>query len=397
MKKQNPIRKIVQLLLTIILLLPLNSCHKESDDNDVKTNSISGVWEFTIDPLESYQDTTVVHGYAAKDFDEYTSIFSEVYLYEDQSNNIKGETLGYRILGSKNGNSVKLDLYVYPNGGYDEFISIDSMRLFSSMELIVDEFGYLKGVGNYSEYDDYPNIIYDKYEVNARKLNDVTISYKESKGWSEKLCKLTSNVDDAMISDLTDNVFRPMHGCYGYKDGGGYYVFGHEGPGNKLPIYTATVYYPLEWSWCKVRKYDFTFTLGDENYGYAKLKEEIGKLEDILHISHNSGYDSENKYIEDLDDFERNFGGFAITVVYDTHTQNIGLYINHKGGDNKKILFHPFITNLTGALDILGGEVFVKSGETINDSWHLRRSDLLVCNSMLCVFYLIGTHKVNYN
>ncbi len=386
-------------LIAALIIMTFSTCNKDDDNNnEVETETnVSGEYEFNISPLVSFNDTTHIHGFSAGDYPEYISTITEVYLYEDESQNIKGETFGYKILGARNNHNVHLDLYVYPDGDYDETTPIDNMSLFSSMELILDEFGYLKGTGSYSEYPTFPNIIYNTYSVQARKLRDITISYKDTKGWSDKLCKLMSKFDSFLISAITDNVFRPMYGCYGHKDGGGYYVFGHEGPGNRLPIYTATVYFPLEWSWCKVRKYGFWFNLKGEVHSVTKLKEEIEKLDNELHIIEKWGFNDGAEYFSHMDDFIQNFGGFGISILYDSHTDNVGLFVNHESGSNRAVASHPFITTLAHKLNHLCGTVYIETGKDIHSHWHLRRSDFLVCNSPVFIIYLVGTHKVSYN
>lgn len=390
--------KFITLLALLILIF--SGCKKDDDDNNdnqTQYRTLSGEWEFTLSPLESFQDTSTIHGLSATDYEEYPATFSEVYLYENNNDEIKGQVLGYQIRGTRNEGNVQLDLYVYPDGAYDEFMPVDSMTLFSSMELQLDEFGLLKGTGSYTDYPDYPNIIYDTYEVSAMKINDITIPYKESKGWTDKICEVVSKFDSFLISTLTANIFRPMNGCYGQKDGGGYYVFGHEGPGNMLPIYTTTLYFPVEWSWCKVRNYGFSFDLKGEVWSYAKLKEEIDKMDEALKVFEKWGYNDGSEYFDDLDDFVDSFGGFAISILFDSHTHNIGLFVNHESGNKAEVRSHPIIEKLSHELDKLGGTVYVYSGKDIGSHWHLRRSDFLVCNSQIYIIYLIGTHKVYYN
>ncbi|NQU35635.1 MAG: hypothetical protein HQ521_20605 [Bacteroidetes bacterium] len=393
-------KNAIILLVSVFILFTLSTCQKDDDkDTEVesKTN-VTGEWEFTLTPLVSYIDTTQYHGATAGDFPEYPATISEVYLYEDESQNIIGEAFGYKIAGIRNDYNVHLNLYVYPEGPYDETISIDSMSIFSSMELSIDKYGYLKGSGEYFEYPIYPNIIYNTYTAQARKIRDITSSYKDTKGWTDKLCNIISKFDSFLISTLTDNIFRPMYGCYGHKDGGGYYVFGHEGPGNRLPIYTATVYFPMEWSWCKVRDYSFSFNLGSEVHSVTKLKEEIQKVDHALDVFHKWGFNDESEFFDHMDDFIQNFGGFAISILYDTHTDHIGLFVNHESKKSKQqIESHPFISTLMHELDKLCGGVYLDTGKDINSHWHVRRSDFLVCNSQIYIIYLIGTHKVSYN
>lgn len=394
------LKKLLLFFIAALILTTFSTCNKEEDkDEDVKqTTNATGEWEFTLTALVSYADTTSYHGMTASDYDEYPAIISEVYLYEDENQNILGEAFGYKIMGTRNDHNIHLDLYVYPEGPYNEMTPIDSMSLFSSMELVMDKFGYLSGTGEYSDYPIYPNIIYNTYNVQARKIRDITNSYKETKGWTDKLCNLISKFDSFLISTLTENIFRPMYGCYGHKDGGGYYVFGHEGPGNRLPLYTATVYFPLEWSWCKVRDYGFWFNLGGEVHSVTKLKEEIRKVDHALDVFHKWGFNDESEFFDHMDDFIQNFGGFAISILYDTHTDHIGLFVNHESKKSKQqIESHPFISTLMHELDKLCGEVYLDTGKDIHSHWHLRRSDFLVCNSQIYIIYLIGTHKVSYN
>ncbi len=388
-------RKLVIVLAIIIIAVPLKSCDKDNDDDQPENTGISGQWKFTLSPDASYQDPDTVHGLTAADFNESSSTYDEVYLYEDENQNIYGETMGYKIGGKRNGTSVDLILYEFPEGPIDESLQISDLEPFTNMHLTIDEFGRLNGHGDYIEDPDQEWTKVDTYFVEAVKINDITIP-ELKKSIKYILCDLASTFSSFAISFLSDGVFRPMASCYGHKSGGGYYAFGHEGPGSIFPIYTQTVYIAWEWSWCKVRKYHFKINLKDEVLTYEALKLELEHIEKTWNLSHKLNFGSYEELVQVLDDFWQNYGGFAITIAFNTHTQNASVYVNYEHGKSSDVKHHPLVEAIKSLANDFADEVFVYEGKDIHDSFHMRRSEI-GCNSKIVFFYLFGTHKVNYN
>ena len=398
MKTLFNMKRLVVLILFAVAVIPLNSCHKNNDqeNSNQDKSTISGKWEFVVSPKESYQDTTTIHGAAATDYKEGSSSYDEVYLYEDKENNIYGELWGYKIIGTRNGNSVQLNFYEFPDGPFNENTALENMILFTQMELTVNEFGLMNGSGSYSEQPDQEWTKVDTYFINANKLNDITNPNLKS-SFKHILCDLASTFSSFMISGLTKGIFRPMANCYGHKSGGGYYAFGHEGPGSILPIYTQTFYMAWEWSWCKVRKYDFNIDLKGESIGYEALKDLIREEEPILQVLDKLGMSSFESVEEQFDVFYRLYGGFAISIAYDTHTHNISLYVNHEKGSSYDAAHSDLVLAIRDGLDHFCHHVYVYAGKNIHDSFHMRRSHTGLCNSDIIIFYLFGTNNVNYD
>ncbi|MBN2639939.1 MAG: hypothetical protein JXR65_12725 [Bacteroidales bacterium] len=392
----QPIRflSFFQLVFILLFIISCNDFNYDSSGNEPM--SLSGKWSFQISPDKSYEDTSVLHGVSATQIPEGTSIYSEVYLYENKEHDIYGETWGYKIKGKHIGNNVELYLYEYPDGLYNSDVQIEEMNLFSHMQLIVNDYGILDGSGLYMQDENRPWTYVDTYLVEANKLNEISNAHLKT-SLKEVLCDVASTFSSFAISYLTDGYFRPMSSCYGHKDGGGYYAFGHEGPGSILPVYTQTVYVAWEWSWCKVRKYDFQIKLEGEALGYEILKTTIKENEPNFRIIEKLGFDSFENFEVALNDFHEKFGDFAISMAYDTYTHNISLYVNHVSGSALESSAHSLVQTISDNLKPHSNGVNVYSGHTIEDSWHMKRSDFGVCNSKIIFVYLFGTNNVLYN
>ena len=389
-------------LLLLFVLVTLFACKDDDDDAELipVNNDISGLWEFTLSPDEIFLDTSVHHGNSPADYDFYSSINEEVYLYQDEIGNVIGFSGTFKFSGKLTGKMLDLDVYVNPDGLLVQERPIDEMIKMSEMILTINDFGMMEGSGSYLEDQYFIDLKDDKYEVTARKLNgfdkSMPVSYQYqndliTKGIKDDICKIIFTVSSWIISDLTDGIVRTMSSdCWLHKDGGGYYAFGHEGPGSLFPILTQSMYYPLEWSLCKVRDYGFKISLGGENISYTALKNSIqGTL--VKEIFKKLGFSDFAELELAMDAFYQEYGGFGITIFYDTHTNHTGLYVNHEKGTGAEnsALIHA----MKGAF----GSHYVYAGKDISDKWSLRRSDFLVCNTPIVICYVIGTNHVSYN
>jgi hypothetical protein len=407
MKNQDLIEKIVAksniniIVFGLILLLILGtfiSCEKTTEYVCCPdTTSINGRYEFTLVPGISFQDTTLIKGKRGTDFPEYSATYDDVYMYEDGEGNVIGNSKTWKISGSRSGQDLTLDLYVHPQGPINIEIPVDSMYKFSTMNLIINEYGNLEGDGIYYTYEYYPELEDETYTLFANKISG--LSFKEGEGnYRFNFCDIVSSISSFLISTLTDGVFRPIGNCYLHKDGGGYYIFGHEGPGSIFPVYTQTIYLPWEFSWCKVRKYGFDIDIKGEAIGYEALKDKLELLDNVLkHFFEKLGFPSLDLLFDAMDDFHQQFGGFAFSTAYDSHTHNLSIYVNHKQGSSEDAKNHLLTQTLKAAFEPYVSSVYVYAGSNIYDSWHLRRSDIGVCNSTLVIMYLFGTHNVNYD
>ncbi len=404
MKKRN-----FTYLMFVFLVGIVFSCKDKDENNDVYlvTNDISGQWEFTLTPDQNYMDTTEIHGHTAAEFDVYSSVNDEVYLYQDGTGNILGFSGTFKLSGTITGNKISLIVFIHPDGNYLPERPIEDMNRFSEMELTLDNYGMMEGTGGYLPYEIFPNMTQNTYTVKARRINVIeksgvlTDSFKDGlaiTGWENDICKIIFSIGSWVLSAITDGVVRTMSSdCWLHKDGGGYYAFGHEGPGSLFPILTQSVYYPLEWSACKVRKYGFYITIESENISYEALKNSVINSPPVKDLFEKLGFTGIPELEQALDDFYTEFGGFGISIFYDTHTNNLGLYVNHKKGSSYDAEHSTLVQCMKAAFDSFVGTVYVSAGSSIHDDWHLRRSDFLICNTPILIGYVIGTHNVKYN
>ena len=389
-------------LLILFVFVVLFSC-KDDDNNDNITfdqKDISGQWEFSLIPDEIFPDTTVYHGQSPADYEFYSSVNEEVYLYQDDKGNVIGFSGTFKLSGKLAGNMLSLDIFVNPDGLFIPERPIDEMIKMSEMILTINDFGMMEGSGSYLEDPYFNDLKDDKYKVTARRINvfdkSMPVSYQYqndliTKGIKDDICKIIFSITSWVIADLTDGVVRTMsQDCWLHKDGGGYYAFGHEGPGSLFPILTQSIYYPLEWSCCKVRDYGFEVSLEGENISYEALKQSILGTT-VKEIFKKLGFGDFAELEQAMDEFYQEYGGFGITIFYDTHTNHTGLYVNHEKGSGAEN--SALIQALKGAF----GSHYVYAGKDIHDHWSLRRSDFLVCNTPIIICYVIGTHNVKYN
>lgn len=298
-------------------------------------------------------------------------------------------------------------VYVNPEGSYLPERNIEEMNQFSEMELTLDDYGMMEGTGGFLPYEIFPNIVEDTYIVKARRINIIeksavsTGSYKDGlavTGWENDLCKIIFSIGSWVLSDITYGVIRTMsRDCWLHKNGGGYYAFGHEGPGSLFPILTQSLYFPLEWGACEVRRYSFEITIEGENISYEALKNSVLNSPPVKELFKKLGFTGISELEQALDDFYAEFGGFGISIFYDTHNNHLGLYVNHIKGSSDAAINSALVQTMKAAFGRFVGEVYVYAGSSINDHWHLRRSHFLVCNSPILIGYVIGTHNVNYN
>ena len=137
--------------------------------------------------------------------------------------------------------------------------------------------------------------------------------------------------------------------------------------------------------------------LKGKTIGYDALKAEIHSMEPVFELLKKLGFGSTTEFIDFLDDFYNKFGGFSFSTAYDTHTHNMSLFVNHEKGSSYDAKHHAMVEIMKDGLDNLCSEIYVFAGKDIYDTFHMKRSDVGVCNSVLIIFYLFGTNNVNYN
>ena len=395
---------ITMVMLTLVLML-FNTCKKEDDDNNNEETetTITGQWEFILSPDISSPDTTVAHGFTGADFGESAAISDEVYLYENSEGKIEGFSGPIKLKGQISDKTVTLNVYVNPDGDYDPTLPIEKMTLISKVNLTVEDFGFMEGEGTYEPYADYPNIVNNTYTVNARMLSAIRNgsylkSIDEVSHWYDFVCNEIDKLVGWIADHYSDGKVRPMDGCSFHKNGGGYYVLGHEGPGKDYDLFSTTLYYPYEWCRCGTRSYSFQIGQKSEHMSIDKLKEKV-ESSSIKDLAKKLGFDIPDDLTFGLQLFYNEFGGFAITMGYSTNTNNLSLYVTHDNGSSSDAKNHILITTIKAALEKIDDvhDVSVYAGHTIHDHWHLKRSFHFNCNSPLVFTYIMGTHNVNFD
>ncbi len=398
-------RPLATLSISIVLLslIAFSSCKKDNNTTGRSENvSLTGSWKFTLSPDKSIPDTTLIKGIRGSDEPEYAADFEDVFLYENKSGHITGDyNNSFRFEGTRKKDSVIIKVFNRKNGFVDPVDNTKEMNHISTMRLKIDSSGYLTGKGSYEVNPDYVGAEKETYFVTAKKRSDITTPFpgqKELKSsLSHELCNIESSISSFFISYMSDNTFRPMGNCYLEKDGGGYYIFGHRGPGSILPIYTQTVYFPLEWSWCKVRKYHFAIELQGKIRAIEILKWIIKNKPPTKDFYAKIGFATLEELNMAIDDFYNKFGGFAISLGYDKMTHNLSFYLNTEKGSRGDIISHPLTRNIATSMVPHVHNIYYFTGKNIYDEWHLRRSDFTVCNTPLLFVYVLGTNQVYYN
>lgn len=399
MKTLMKFQKIaISFLIAALVMMTFSTCNKDDDDNTQHSENVSGKWEFILAPDVIVPDTTIAHGYTGTDFEEYASINDEVFLYQDENGNIKGFAGAFKLTGKLDGKNLSLQVYINPDGEYDPMRPIEEMGKFSIMTLVLNDFGLMAGTGTYEENPEFPNIENNTYLVEARMLTPIRnfkSGMEDNHLWSF-LCKELDKLANWIASDLTDGKVRGMGGCSLYKDGPGYYLLGHKGPGDFHSIFTTTIYYPYQWYHCHNRTYGFEISLEEENISLDALIHDINST-DIKELAKKLGFTIPDDLPFGVELFYNEFGGFGISMAYDTKTHNISIYVNHTKGSSEDAKNNILIQNIKSAFEPHAKNVSVFAGSSVHDTWYLTKSAHFTCNTPLVITYLLGTHNVNYN
>jgi hypothetical protein len=387
--------------MIVILVGIAISCKDDSDGTVAPiSQDISGQWQFILIPDQVYQDTTLINGQRGTDFEVYSSSTDEVFL-KQTGNQVTGSLGPLKITGTINGNQVVLNVYEHPDGNYVKERPLNEMVHFSDMTLQLNEDMTMEGTGIYQ-----PSIVYPYLTQNTLKVKATRIPYGFKSGlgntavssWENELCKVLATITSWVISGLTDGIVRPMSSnCWLYHDGGGYFTFGHEGPGSVLPVFTTTLYYPFEVSCCHCREYGFNISLGGQNISYTVLKDLFLNHQPITNLAAKLGFSDINALIQAMDSFYSLTGEFALSLFYNCNTGSITLYANTQNGSQNEVLNEPLILSIASAFKAHASSVYVYAGNSINDNYYLRRSPAFICNTPIVVCYLFGTNKAEYN
>lgn len=366
------------------------SCGDDSDNiNNSVSGNLTGKWEFNITPLNVYQDTTLINGNRDSDFPVESSLNDEVYLYQS-GDRIFGNSGFFQFRGTVS-DSIRLTVFEPVEGRFGQ----DTAMLKSSeMTLSGNQFGFLEGIGKISIDWDTAGVIYDTYRISARKTADISpqniSSIITAVNPVEVICNKVSSLMSMLIGYITDNYFRPMENCWGHKVRGGYYLFGHIAPGNLQAIYTQTVYFPMEWSFCKAKKYHFKME-------YNSVINKVSELEELVgyypHWLENVGFNDLGVFNSQAESFNQQYGNFALIVGLSLLTNKISIYVINEAG-SPDAHTHPFVQTVSNKLRVHFRDVNFSSGKNITDKIHLKRSDFVVCNTPVLFCYLFGTVNV---
>jgi len=390
--------------MSVVMLLAMTfSCTNESDDPDPLTaGDISGQWSFVLVPDLVYNDTALVKGHRGGDFDVYSATQDAVYLHQSGSS-VSGFCGPLKYSGTITGNQVKLKVYDQPQGKLHIENGVENMIYISDITLTLNADMSMSGSGTYRDYLEYPYLPLNSYKVKASRMS-ATKSTKSAaealaiENWENDMCKIVSTLASWIISSLTDGIFRPMSSnCWLYHDGGGYYIFGHEGPGSALPLFTETIYYPFEVSCCHCREYGFNISLGPHTLAYDALRDILVNNPPVKELVSKLGFTSPVALGLALDEFYAQSGEFAISMMYNTNTRSASLYVNTATKSGFDAAGSTLVQNIANALSPFVSKVYIMQGNNINDNDYLRRSPAFVCNSAVEVVYLFGTSCAEYN
>lgn len=393
MKKISPIVFITSLFISLSFVL--YSCSNDEITTSDISPGLTGQWQFTITPLYHYIDTTMLKGKNGYNFTADPSINDEIYLYES-NNQIRGFAGPIEYRGLKT-DSIRLSVFEPVDGRF----GVDTSMI-KSAEMVIKQnsMGFLEGTAKIVLDRDTTGVIFDTYKIFGRKTGNITTDNINNlrnyalTSWSQKICDVAGDIMSTITSLFTGGAFRPMANCWGDADGGGFYVFGNNGPGSLFPVWTQTCYYPLEWSACKVRIYNFEFNYGGSVMGLSEM-EDIVRGQEVF-LSH-IGLPADTVLINWINDFYNTYGNFALVTAYNMETRGGALYVIVENGSTNAtshVLPHTIIEKIN---PLFSGGFTSASGRNISDSWHMRRSDFFVCNTSLLFCYLFGTAKVNFN
>jgi hypothetical protein len=264
------------------------------------------VWEFTFTGMSLQGDP----------YPEDTSVV-QVKLY-DTGNQLLGMLGPDRLVGFREGKTVSLTVHSHGENDFD--VKAGGIQSVGEMRLKLVNKDTLTGEG-FSMIPGEDVSAFEVYQVTA-----IRTDLEEPVGWSpSELCKylhLDTIIAD-IFGDLSDGVFEPMDTCDIGKDGGGYYVFGRNGPGPRL-FATSTLYFPWESVVCSVRDYGFTLRSGGQAADVEELLQDLQYAEELLAYL---GVDA-SWLVDEVRSLFETYGQFAISIMYNKRTKFVTIFIN---------------------------------------------------------------------
>lgn len=375
-----------KILSMISLIFVLVGC---GDTTQTSANKVSGSWSVTLRPVND-------------DAEGNPGITLPAITLAQIGNHISGESSIFRGEGIIYGNNVDLSFYQTGENGEAEKVLTLNLRLndISNMTGSGKTYSQItaKDVINKNTYEYVATAETDLFAVEARRVEPGEIDLQESSDVKDVACNLVGSISSFIIGIGSNNAFRPMGGCWLNEQGGGYYIFGQTGPGSLAPIWTQTMYYPIEEkAVCKSRTYHFDMSIGNQVKSIDKLMDNLGGFGGLANAL---GFSEVDALLILVQDFYNKFGGFAFSYAISTKSGNTSLYVNLTSNwSHTEVVNHPLVSAVVKLVPGGSKEVFV--GQQISDSFVLRRNFTPVpystyCNTPLVIAYLFGTHEVSY-
>lgn len=389
------------LFMLLAVLFVISSCeddNKTTQSDDSSSQNLTGKWELVIskksgDPIneidkvnEQIIDTIVNDSYQ-----------EEVFLYRHSDNSVTGNAGMFKLFGKIENKTLTLNVYEPNDGEYNSQEAIGSMIKISSFTATMTNNYEFAGSGAYLNVERMSQVgmANDEYFIFGRKVDDMSkIGSNEPKSLTGDLCNIAGSVLSFAIGWCSDNTVRPMGGCGLHKDGGGYYIFGHEGPGSLIPVWTQTVYYPYEWSACGTRTYGFDISLKGTQFTVGQVLQFMGG---ISYWAKLTGHNDIALLTNEINELHNVTGGFAIAGAKSQYSGNMSLYILTEKGSYNQVVNVPLIAKFITYFNGLPGSLDVFVGNSIHDTFKLRRSSAFVCNTPVIFFYLFGTNNCNFD
>lgn len=384
MTKAHVLKQACRSLLFILLCTGLMLVRAEAARG---ADDITGLWTFKLSLLEDFDDDSATTG---------TETLVSVWLIQN-GNTVFGTGGQEYFMGSRSGLDLSLEILSKgssdsdaQNGGIEQVCTM-SLRLTNRDTLIGRAVGLTPADGMNA---------FEMFRVTAKRVAGATVAEADSSipSW---ICDAFTSIIQDILSAETAGLLAPMSACDPSKNGGGYYFFGHMGPGGGRKFATTTFYIPFEWAACSTRTYDFTIQAKDAFLSLSELKSIINdakELGDFLHIDLSS-------LINEVESFYNTYGNFAVSLGISAHTENVSVYVNTSDDTSQDVCNNIINTELIQTVreiaGDLGHDVDVFCGHDIHDTWSLVRSPVplptMVCNSPVVYIYLLGTINVNFD
>lgn len=372
------------LLTLAVALQPF--VHASTPQEDSKR--LTGDWNFTLTPLDA-------NGNPGQ-----SNISIQMSLQESSSMVYATCCGGERLFGNREGKDLRLQFLSH--GVTDRDIKAGGVETAGGMDLKVKDNKTLQGEAVVIATGEGVDV-FTRFAVTARRGQGGV-------GWSpSNICEdlhLGDLLSD-LFSDATDEAFAPMDVCDANKNGGGYYIFGHTGPGDpSRPFATTTVYVPVELSGCPVyhsdRNYSFSVCSGGTIDTLEQLEAALQNAAKFLALFHVNA----QQLVNDVDAMFSQVPQFALSIGVNPYDLETTLFISL--GSNVSTDVCATINNSPLVADIFhafwrGHGWHVLCGQCVTENYDLRRQIVpsfewpLNCTSPVAFMYILGTVNVNYN